>query len=43
MLKIRLAVKMYGALSFIFKSIFGKKLTKSLPIATKKMVEIAEK
>ena len=40
---IRLGVKMYGALSFIFSSIFGKKLTKSLPIATKKLVELAEK
>ena len=43
MLKVRLGVRMYGALSFIFRSIFGKKLTKSLPIATKKLVEIAEK
>jgi len=43
MLKIRLGVKMYGALSFIFRSIFGKNLTKSLPIATKKLVELAEK
>ena len=42
-LKIRLGVKMYGALSFIFKSIFGKNLVKSLPIATKKLVELAEK
>ena len=42
-LKIRLGVKMYGALSFIFRSIFGKKLTASLPIATKKLVELAEK
>ena len=42
-LQIRLGIKMYGALSFIFRSIFGKKLTKSLPIATKKLVEIAEK
>ena len=42
-LKIRLGVKMYGALSFIFRSIFGKNLTKSLPIATKKLVELAEK
>ena len=41
-LKIRLGVKMYGALSFIFKSIFGKKLTNGLPIATKKLVELAE-
>ena len=40
---IRLGVKMYGALSFIFSSIFGKKLTKSLPIATKKLVDLAEK
>ena len=40
---IRLGVKMYGALSFIFSSIFGKKLTKSLPIATKKLAELAEK
>ena len=42
-LKIRLGVKMYGALSFIFRSIFGKNLTKSLPIAIKKLVELAEK
>jgi len=42
-LKIKLGVKMYGALSFIFRSIFGKKLTNSLPIATKKLVELAEK
>ena len=42
-LKIRLGVRMYGALSFIFRSIFGKKLTQSLPIATKKLVELAEK
>jgi hypothetical protein len=42
-LKIRLGVKMYGALSFIFRSIFGKKLANSLPIATKKLVELAEK
>jgi len=42
-LKIRLGVKMYGALSFIFISIFGKKLANSLPVATKKLVELAEK
>jgi len=42
-LKIRLGVKMYGALSFIFRSIFGKKLANSLPVATKKLVELAEK
>ena len=42
-LKIRLGIKMYGALSFIFISIFGKKIAKSLPIATKKLVELAEK
>ena len=42
-LKIRLGITMYGALSFIFRSIFGKKLTNSLPIATKKLVELAEK
>ena len=43
MLMIRLGIEMYGALSFVFKSIFGKKLTNSLPIATKKLVELAEK
>ena len=43
MLKVKLGVRMYGALSFIFRSIFGKKLTNSLPIATKKLVELAEK
>jgi len=43
MLKVRLGVRMYGALSFIFRSIFGKKLTSSLPVATKKLVELAEK
>ena len=42
-LKIRLGVKMYGASSFIFRSIFGKKLTDSLPIATAKLVDLAEK
>ena len=42
-LKIKLGIKMYGALSFIFSGIFGKKLEKSLPIATKKLVELAEK
>ena len=42
-LKVKLGVKMYGALSFIFKSIFGKNLANSLPIATKKLVELAEK
>jgi hypothetical protein len=42
-LKIRLRIKIYGALSFIFRSIFGKKLIKSLPIATRKLVELAEK
>ena len=42
-LKIRLGVIMYGALSFIFKSIFGKNLVNSLPIATRKLVELAEK
>ena len=39
---IRLGVKMYGVLSFIFRSIFGKKLANSLPIATKKLVDLAE-
>ena len=42
-LKVKLGVRMYGALSFIFRSIFGKKLATSLPIATKKLVELAEK
>jgi hypothetical protein len=42
-LKIRLGINMYGAFSFIFSTIFGKKMTKSLPIATKKLVELAEK
>jgi len=42
-LKVKLGVKMYGALSFIFRSIFGKNLAKSLPIATRKLVELAEK
>ena len=42
-LKVRLGVRMYGALSFIFRGIFGKKLAKSLPIATKKLVALAEK
>ena len=42
-IKIKLGVKMYGALSFIFRSIFGKKLANSLPIATRKLVELAEK
>jgi uncharacterized protein YneF (UPF0154 family) len=42
-LKIKLGVRMYGALSFIFRSIFGKKLEKSLPIATKKLIELVEK
>ena len=42
-LSIKLGVKMYGAFSFIFSSIFGKKLTNSLPISTKKLVELAEK
>ena len=40
--KVRLAVTMYGTLSFIFKRIVGKNLIKSLPIATKKLVELAE-
>ena len=43
MVKIKLGIKMEGAFSFIFKSIFGKKLTSSLPIATRKLVELAEK
>ena len=42
-IKIKLGVKMYGALSFVFRSIFGKNLAKSLPIATKKLVELSEK
>ena len=41
-IKVKLGIKMYGALSFIFSGIFGKKLTNSLPIATKKLVELAE-
>ena len=43
MVKIKLGMKMYGALSFIFSSIFGKTLTNSLPVATRKLVELAEK
>ena len=42
-LKIKLGVKMYGAFLFIFRNIFEKKLANSLPIATKKLVEISEK
>jgi hypothetical protein len=42
-LKIRLGIKISGALTFIFKGIVGKSAAKSIPIATKKLVELAEK
>ena len=42
-LKIRLGIKLYGALSFIFKSIIGKSCAKSLPTAVRKLVVLAEK
>ena len=37
-LKIRIGVKLYGASSFIFKSIIGKSCAKSLPTAVRKLV-----
>ena len=42
-LKIRLGIKISGPFTFIFKHIAGKSAAKSLPIATKKLVELAEK
>ena len=42
-LKIRLAVEVSGTLAFFIKTIFRKSVAKSLPIATKKLVELAEK
>jgi hypothetical protein len=41
-LKIRIEIKLYGALTFIFKSLIGKSCAKSLPIAIGKLVVLAE-
>ena len=42
-LKVRLAIEISGALTFIFKHIVGKSIAKSLPKATKKLIDLAEK
>jgi len=42
-LKIKLGIDMYGPLTFIFKRIASKEATESIPIAAKKLVELAEK
>lgn len=41
-LKVRFAVEVSGASAFFIKTIFRKSVAKSLPIATKKLVELAE-
>jgi len=41
-LKVRLAVEVSGALAFVFKVIFKKSVAKSLPVVTKRVVELAE-
>ena len=41
-LKIRIAVQLQGALSFVFKHVIGKSCAKSLPIAIRKLVALSE-
>ncbi|MCL2435553.1 MAG: hypothetical protein FWD09_05370 [Lentimicrobiaceae bacterium] len=41
-LKIRLAVEVSGKSAFFIKTIFRKSVAKSLPVVTKKLIELAE-
>jgi len=41
-LKVKLGVKLYGPLTFIFKKLIGEKAAKGLPVAAKKLVKLVE-
>jgi hypothetical protein len=41
-LKIKHCIKIYGPLTFLFKNVIGKNAAKSLPLAVKKLVDLAE-
>jgi carbon monoxide dehydrogenase subunit G len=41
--KVRFAVEIFGTLAFFFKAIFKKSVTKNLPIAAQKVIELAER